>query len=163
MFFLFICKLHLKWTKILSNFTAWVCIETTCFHRPELAPYEVIRIPECKKFLLVESGIQESKFYWKGIQNPRPSWITWRRRKPTRSERANCGFCSAFVLLEGEQRTRSSQTDLLRSHDCLFGKWITCFIQTMRIAWRCVRSSLLAQSQYESHWNQGQTYVPCCL
>ena len=103
MFFLFICKLHLKWTKILSNFTAWACIKTTCFHHPELVPCKVIRIPECEKFLLVECEIQESKFHWKGIQNPRPSWITWRRRKSTRSERTNCHFCSALFCLKGNK------------------------------------------------------------
>ena len=30
MFFLFNCKLYLKWSKFLWNFTAWVIIETTC-------------------------------------------------------------------------------------------------------------------------------------
>ena len=28
MFFLFNCKLYLKWSKFLCNFTAWVCIKT---------------------------------------------------------------------------------------------------------------------------------------
>ena len=123
MFFLFICKLHLKWTKILSNFTAWACIETTCFHHPELVPCKIIRTPEWEKFCLwdpeakspssteresgmngVESRIQNCLGLLDAVGN-----------QGIQNKQTVAFVQHSTLLFEGEQRTRSTQTDSLRS------------------------------------------------
>ena len=123
------------------------------------------------------------KIFACGIRKPRvqvplkenPEWTAWNPESKTvldyltpsetkafrTSKRSLLFSIQRFCLKGNKGQDRHKRIHL---DHCIFGKWITSFVQTIRIAWRCVRSSLLAQSQYESNWkNQGQTYPPYCL
>ena len=75
---------------------------STCYHFPFLffAPCKVIRIPESRKFLLVESGILGS-----GIQNP-----AFGIQDPAKKGIQNPLECSSLTLSIGAQTELSNPT-----------------------------------------------------